>query len=223
MPRDRHRHAKVRLDRGGDLRIQRDAPEKPDRRGELAPLEKSIEDAAGNSLAEPRAHRVQRVAFLHCVDDIGLCEDGAPRRDARRRSGERGRPAGKLLDAQTQAIRLLLEERARAGGARGVGGVLAVPALIVEEDQGKGLPADEDDVAAFGKHAPGAFHRCQHAVDDAQGAQICEAPRDPDCVRAIEAGGCQEIPERGLDLPPVLLVGRVEDIAVLQHDRREIQ
>ena len=110
--------------------------------------------------------------------------------------------AGKLMDAQPQALRLLLEEGTRSRGARGVGGVLAVPALRVEEDQGERLPADENDVAAFGEQAAGAFHRREHAVDDAQGARICQALRDPDGIRGTEAESGQEIPSMGSILPP---------------------
>ena len=55
---------------------------------------------------------------------------------------------GQVLDAEPQALRLLLEERAGARGAGRVGDVLHVAAVLVQEDEGEALAAHGNQVPA---------------------------------------------------------------------------
>ena len=110
-------------------------PTSPTGRRKLAPLEQRVQDAAGDPLAQPGADGVQGVPFLHGMDDIRLCEHGAARGDARGLAAERRRAAGELLDGQPETLGLLLQEGPGARRARRVGGMLAVGALLIQQDQ----------------------------------------------------------------------------------------
>ena len=100
-------------------------------------------EIAGDRVAQSTQNLGRRVAFLLRVDHVALGEDRAASRDARRAAG-RAHQAADLLDRVAHAERLLIEERAGAGGA------LAAAVVIHDAGQcGIGLLLEADVLGAF--------------------------------------------------------------------------
>ncbi len=130
------------------------AADEGDRRlDDLALGDRSLE-VADDGVTEPAQYLGRLVALLLGVDHVALREHAAAAGDARRLAGIEHNVAD-VLDVVQQATRLLVHERARAGGAIAIGLVVddaGAPALIngLETDELRGLAAHLEDRVRIG-------------------------------------------------------------------------
>ena len=144
--------ARCALRRGGDRQAQcpfeglhdglvaSHAPDDPHRRGKLAALHQGVGEGPGQPFAQAGADRLQVVAFLHGVHDVGLGEHGAAGGDPRSAAAVLPRAAVQLLHRKPQALRLLLDEGTGPRSARRVHGVLAVASAWRRTGSGRRIP-----------------------------------------------------------------------------------
>ncbi len=132
------------------------ALEENGRRKTLAPRHHTLEIARQRQ-AETGQNVGQRATLLLQVDHIGLCEHRAAPGDAGRVARLQSQPRKLVLDCDTQALGLLVEERAGPGGTERVHckinqAHLARRCVPVEHEELTILPADLDHRARLGMH-----------------------------------------------------------------------
>ncbi len=137
-------------------------------------LQQGAQHRAGHAPAKPGPHRGFAAALLLAMDEIALGKDRASGGDRRRVVD--GAKDTHLLIGNAQASRLLVEERTRAGGTGGVGGVALELPFGIELDVGGGPSSDIDDVSDVRK---------------------LPADRQDLTARHVEPGHAEEVGDRG--------------------------
>ncbi len=123
---------------------------------------------AGDAAAQGVEHGPDRDTLLLQVDEVGLGEDAAPGGDAGWLPLEFQRQAGEVLHGDAQAVGLLLQEHARAGGAQRVGGHAPGLAEPVNKLHNEGaLTADLD-------YGLGIRMKVEHAGGDGQRTAVLQ-------------------------------------------------
>ncbi len=147
------RHAALEGDRGLDRR-----------RGADSALE-----VAREGVAEAGDDVVDRRRLLLEVDHVRLGEDRAAARHSRRVLAAKGE-AAEVLDGEAEAVSLLVEERARTGGAhrvhREVGDLGVAGSVVAEEEELGVLAADLENGADLGVQKTGRCGLGDDLIDE---------------------------------------------------------
>ena len=139
-----------------DRRVQGDPAAEQKRLRQVCAPGHGVGNVLGQAVAKPVADRLQSVALLLGVDQIGLGENGAARGDAGARGGVLHRLAGDGRGAgQVQAPGLLIQKGPRAGRTGGTAAAAQIPAVRPQADQLKFLAAHIKDRTGFGPVVPG--------------------------------------------------------------------
>jgi len=204
-----------------------------DRGREALPLADDAAEVASEGLTEPGEDVGEGNALLLQVDHVGLGEDGAAAGHAGRVAGGEGQTGELPVDADAEALGLLVEERACARGAQRVHGEVAERHLagglvpLHREELGV-LPADLDDRPRLGvedAHRPrlgdelvvvNPADEARHRTTTRPGETDGEDPRP--CELPVEKSTGLEEGLPGLPVGPHVAVG--EDLtAGVQHDQ----
>ena len=221
-----------RLEGANDRLVEGDAALDEDRRRERLPLADDAAEVACEREAEPGEDVGERRALLLQVDHVRLREDGATAGDARRALGLERERRELAIDPDAQALGLLVEEGAGAGGAERVHGEVAEEhaagrIIALEGEELAVLPADLDDRARVGVvllHGASLRDQFVHVVaaDErgdrfAAGSAEADAPEVGQVVPALELRvSVQQHPAR---LPPRAEVLMRQDLVLrVQED-----